>query len=313
MHLLRDTSRESLLNHYRIGPLLYVSEMLLPELPAGELEPDEQPVSIRSGTVPRALPGARASSAWYEATPSEFLLRLPSVASYYVRQGEEVLIEPAAGAAELDVRSYLMGSVFAALCHQRGMLPLHASAVAAHGGAIAFLGPSGAGKSSLVAFLALRGHRVLADDICLIDPAAPRHLRVRPVAPWLKLWSSTLEALGESSTGMSRVFTDDDKYRYTLKQPMAPAALSTVVLLERAEDGSSPQLERVTPVQALHGLLDNTYQAWLVRALGQTDSYFLRCGVALEGVRVFRLQRPWGFAAMDQTLDLLEQQLSIAR
>src|SRR6185437_15564144 len=113
-------------------------------------------------------------------------------------------------------RSYLMGSLFAVLCHQRGLLPLHASAVATGEGAIAFLGSSGAGKSSLAAFLARAGYRVLADDICVIDPTASRYRRVLPVAPWLKLWSATLDAMGEPSSGLPLVFSADEKYSYML-------------------------------------------------------------------------------------------------
>jgi hypothetical protein len=204
-----------------------------------------------------------------------------------------------------------MGSIFAALCHQRGLLPLHASAVARDAGAIAFLGVSGAGKSSIAAFMARRGHRVVADDICLVDPVAPRDRRVVPVAPWLKLWSATLEALGEARTGLPRIFSNDDKYRVALDEDASPVALAQLVLLERGDDGTKPVLERLTPVQALNALLDHTYQAWLVRATGQTETYFQRCGTALEGVRVMRLRRPWGFDAMDETLSLLEQHLGV--
>jgi hypothetical protein len=217
------------------------------------------------------------------------------------------------GAAELDVRSYLMGSLFAVLCHQRGMLPLHASAIATPQGAVAFLGNSGAGKSSIAAFLARRGHTILADDICLIDPAAARDRRVLPVALWLKLWSATLDAIGESRHGLSRIFSDDEKYRYTLQQPDTPTALAELIVLERAEDQPEIRFERLTPVHALHAVLDFTYQSWLVRATGRTDRYFLRCGEALDGVRVTRMRRPWGFDAMGATVAALEAHLDLKR
>ena len=156
------------------------------------------------------------------------------MATYFVRDGVDILVDQETGAADLDVRSYLMGSLFAVLCHQRGLLPLHASAIAGPQGAVAFLGASGAGKSSIAAFLSRRGHRVLADDICLVDPAAPRDQRVLPVAPWLKLWSTTLDAMGESDRGLPRVFSDDEKYRYALQQHEASTPLAEIILLERA-------------------------------------------------------------------------------
>jgi hypothetical protein len=286
-------------------------------LPPAAPEDGERPVNIRLGATPAALSAPLATAESYEANDTEFLLRLPGIATYYVRDGVEIVVHKDAGAPELDVRSYLMGNLFAVLCHQRGLLPLHASAIAAPQGAVAFLGASGAGKSSIAAFLARRGHHVLADDICLVDPAAPRDQRVLPMAPWLKLWSATLDAMGESSQGLPRIFSDDEKYRYVLRQPEAPTPLAELILLERAEDQAEDQagasFEPLAPVHALHAVLDFTYQSWLVRATGRMDRYFLRCGQALDGVRVTRMRRPWGFEAMDATLEALETHLAVQR
>jgi hypothetical protein len=43
--------------------------------------------------------------------------------------------------------------------------------------------------------------------------------------------------------------------------------------------------------------------------MGRTESYFLRCGQALEGARVTRMRRPWGFDTMEATLTALEDHL----
>ena len=288
-------------------------------MPLAAPQEGERPVNIRLGATPAALSAPLATAESYEANDTEFLLRLPGIASYYVRDGVEIVVNKGAGAPELDVRSYLMGNLFAVLCHQRGLLPLHASAIATRRGAVAFLGASGAGKSSIAAFLARRGHRILADDICLVDPAAPRDRRVMPMAPWLKLWSATLDAMGESSEGLPRIFSDDEKYRYVLEQPEAPTSLAELILLERAEDRTEAEnqteasFEALPPVHALHAVLDFTYQSWLVRATGRIDRYFLRCGQALDGVRVTRMRRPWGFEAMDATLQALEAHLAVKR
>jgi hypothetical protein len=309
MHLPGDGEGPTL-NTYRIGPLVYVTELLLPELLRAAPETGDRPVHIRLGGAPAALRAPLATAKDYEASDTEFLLRLPGVATYCVRNGVEILVDRDAGAADLDVRSYLMGSLFAVLCHQRGLLPLHASAIATPQGAVAFLGVSGAGKSSIAAFLSQRGHRIVADDICLIDPAAPRDRRVLPVAPWLKLWNATLDAMGESSGGLPRVFSDDEKYRYGLEQHDSPAPLAELILLERAQNQSEATFERLTPVHAVHAVLDLTYQSWLVRAMGRTEQYFLRCGQALEGVRVTRMRRTWSFDAMETTLSALEAHLA---
>jgi hypothetical protein len=302
--------RGGCLNCYRIGPFFYVTELLLPELTRITAEGNAVPVHIRVGTAPATLSAPLAATPDYEASESEFLLRISGVAAYYAREGVEIIVDPEAGAPELDLRSYLMGSLFAVICHQRGFLPLHASAIETPQGAVAFLGASGAGKSSTVAFLARRGRRVLADDICVVDPAAPRKQRVLPVAPWLKLWDTTLEAMGESSHGLPRVFAEDDKYRYALQQPDSTTALAELILLERDDAVTMPVFERLSAVQAMQAVLDFTFQSWLVRATGRTEHYFLLCGRALEGVRITRMRRSWGFDAMEANLTALEAHLA---
>jgi hypothetical protein len=96
-----------------------------------------------------------------------------------------------------------------------------------------------------------------------------------------------------------------------LQQHDAPSPLAELILLERAEEQAEASFEQLAPVHALHAVLDNTYQSWLVRATGRTDRYFLRCGEALDGVRVIRMRRPWGFDAMAATLEALEGRLGL--
>ena len=76
--------------------------------------------------------------------------------------------------APADVRLFLLGSVWGALALQRGLLPLHASAVGRGRTVHAFTGPPGAGKSTLAAALAARGYPLFTDD--MLDPG-PRFVR----------------------------------------------------------------------------------------------------------------------------------------
>src|SRR5579872_2437348 len=144
------------------------SDIALPELAPGcGLELD---VTIRAGSVPETLDQAYAVGVLYRAAPGRFLLNMPRIARYLASDGNAIVIERAAGADDADVRVFLLGSVFGALLHQRGVLPLHGSAVEAAPGAVLLLGASVSGKSTLGAEFQRRGYRVLADDICSVAP-----------------------------------------------------------------------------------------------------------------------------------------------
>src|SRR5271156_4990993 len=173
---------------YLLGGITLVSEIAFPELP--RIQPERatpHPVHIRLGDVEENWPNAVEVDPDCFATPSQYFLRIHGIARYLVTNGTEIVVSPDADAPPLDVRAYLLGTIFVVLCQQRGLLPLHASAVSSRSGVAAFLGNSGQGKSTLAAHLAQRGFRVLADDVCLIDFMEPSAAMVIHTAPWLKL------------------------------------------------------------------------------------------------------------------------------
>src|SRR6516164_7699689 len=76
MHLPGDGGGPPL-NCYRIGPFVYVTELLLPELPPEAPEAAGRPVHIRLAKAPTALRSPLATAHTFEANDTEFLLRLP--------------------------------------------------------------------------------------------------------------------------------------------------------------------------------------------------------------------------------------------
>ncbi len=68
----------------------------------------------------------------------------------------------------------------AASCHQ--WLTLHAASLERNGGVVILPAPPGSGKSTLCAALALRGWRLMSDEMCLIDLQVGQvHALARPI------------------------------------------------------------------------------------------------------------------------------------
>jgi hypothetical protein len=299
---------------YGFGPFSLTSELALPELPPASSEGLGVKIVVES--VPGAISAPTFATALCSASRNEFLLHIPDVARYYIRNGREVKIQPDPNSSELDIRGYLLGNIFAVLCHQRRLLPLHASAVRIGNGAIAFLGDSGAGKSTLAAFLLARGHSLVADDVCLLDPDADQSNRVIPVAPWLKLWPSSLEVLGRGPEGLSRTFHDEEKYRVPVSESARVderrLPLRALVFLKRSDDAPDSATSDITllplaPAQQMVQTMRFTYQQYLLEWLGLQEEHFARCSLAIAGAEVFVCTRPWGFAALESLAQLLEK------
>jgi hypothetical protein len=55
--------------------------------------------------------------------------------------------------------------------------------------------------------------------------------------------------------------------------------------------------------------MQNVYPPGLAAALGYQSHVFIVCTAVARDVPVFRLSRPWDFAALDQGIELLENHL----
>ena len=129
-------------------------------------------VTVRRAAVPDSLQCADAKGPAWEHAGGRLLIRHPSGARFLIEGGDSIRYEVGHGMVPDEVGSFLFGPLWAALALQRGLLPLHASAVNRAGAVHAFTGPSGAGKSTLAASLSGRGLPFFTDDVLLLDPVA---------------------------------------------------------------------------------------------------------------------------------------------
>ena len=303
------TDENSPLNVYQFGPFRLESEIEIVEL-QGISGSGHIPVGIRLGAVLEDIDGA-AYGRLCQVAASEYLLNIPQVARFHVTNGNSVRVQMAEDAPGADVSAFLLGSVFGALCHQNGLLPLHASSVRTGDGVTAFLGDSGAGKSTLAACLQGHGFPIVSDDICVLeDDAASGEMRVIPVAGWLKLWRASLNHLGETPDERNRVFSADDKYRLYLEAHAGDRPLlKNLVFLEKASEGVGPKLEALTAAETLARMMQLTYLGYITELTGTHARVFRQCARAMAEAKGYRLTVPWGFEAMDGVLELLEREL----
>ena len=294
---------------YLFGPFRFLSELEIVPLEGGSGS-GRLTVRIALGKVAAELPGAAVFDRFCQVAPAAYLLDIPAVARFLVEDGREVRVQLAPGGPMADVCTYLLGSIFGALCHQNGLLPLHASAIEQNGAVTAFLGESGAGKSTMAACLQARGRRIISDDICLLEEDE-KGLQVTPVAGWLKLWRQSLNHLGERPDERNRVLADDEKYRvYLAPVSVERPKLRNIVLLERAEDPeTTPRLEPLTAVETIGAMMRMTYLAYVVALTQGEARLFQRCAQVLSEARGYRLIAPWGLDHMEAVLDLVEREL----
>jgi len=288
---------------YRAFGLTIASRLPLPELPQAEGEPD---VEIVPGPVPPELPGAVRRGVRFQVAPGELLLQVDGVARYLARGGRRIVVDRAAGAPPESVRLFLLGSVFAALLLERGVLPLSASAVATQGGCLVFMGHSAAGKSTLAAGFVSRGYRVLTDDVCAISFATGGPM-VWPAYPQLKLWPDVLLKLGRDPSALGRVRPELEKRVLPLgsssTEPLAPIGLYLLSGVSTATEVGLTPLEGQAKLTAL---ATHTYGPQFVEGLGTEASYFENLARLVAAGPVRAIHWPDGRFMLQEVIERIE-------
>jgi hypothetical protein len=298
---------------YKLAGLRIISDLSLPSLQPCEDETSAgDEIVIRRAHVPTLLSSTNVKFPGGQCNAKELSLEIPEVARYLVREGKEILVDQARTASHGDVCAYLLGSVFGVLGHQRGIPPLHASAIDVPDGCVAFVGDSGTGKSTLVAALAATGHQVIADDVCFLQVSSEGGAQVWPGVNRLRLWEDAIVALGCNRAGAEAVWRGWDKYFIPIprpRNPTAPRHLRRVYQLHAASDGDGAGVIRLNGAAAVEVLIHNIYRLDLAEYMGFKRAAFNVCAAVARHVQVFRFSRPMGLQALREGVEFLEDHL----
>jgi len=177
--------------------------------------------------------------------------------------GKEIWATWAEASSLEDACSYLLGPVLGLLLRLRGVTCLHASAVALHGAAVAFVGMEGAGKSTTAAAFAREGFGVLSDDVVALRENEEGFLVV-PAYPHLCLWPESVAMLYGSADALPHFSKGWEKQRLSLGDREArfesePLPLGAIYFLGERRADPAPFVEAVRPQAALLSLVADTF------------------------------------------------------
>jgi hypothetical protein len=291
--------------YYQAFGLTIASTIPCPELLTQLGQPD---VIIDYGAVPDTLEDAEVATGWYQQNSEAVLLKIDSIAKYLILQGKKIIIEPMAGSHADEVRLFLFGSAFGALLHQRGLLPVHGSAIEIHGSAVLFVGPSGQGKSTLAGGFHQLGYQIIADDVCVVSTANGDLTSVYPGFPRLKLWSDTLAKLGKNPEGLRKIIPSMEKRHLPLEQGFCatPRPLNRIYELTTS-DTQEFNLIRLQGIEKLTPLMDHTYRPEFLFGAERKKLHFAQCAAAVRHATVCRVTRPHSPFLLADLIDLVKQ------
>jgi hypothetical protein len=171
------------------------------------------------------------------------------------------------GAGALALLHQLVVALMAGF-QERGLLAVHAAAVARHGRAVVLSGPGGVGKTTLTLALASRGLEILSDELAVLDPAQQlvypyrRNVHVRPGTPELVDGMANLSNRPREQLGGGIAWAIPHADLGSKLDDEAPRALAGVVMLRPHElDRAEPFIEPLRGSLAAIELMRATWAA----------------------------------------------------
>jgi hypothetical protein len=215
------------------------------------------------------------------------------VADFEIAGGRQILVWPAAGAMQKDIEIFLFGPAWATLCHQRGILPLHASAIVTGKGITAFAGHSGAGKSTTAALLNSFGYELIADDILPVSFNLDSTPGAWPYLRRLKLQRDPIIQLGFTPTEIVSEILDKEKYFVHSKRIGDDTwrRLDRLYLLENDLTASDASIQQITGMDAIQALVEQTYHFNFIVGNRRFGEHLAFCTRLASSIVIYRLRR----------------------
>lgn len=278
------------------------SALPLPDLSRWQGDARAPDVTIEIGEVPPFESPAATTPMVQIDDARRLRFDVEGVAAYRIEGGSRITVAPAMPLDSPDIRLFLLGSGLGYLCHQRGVVPIHAATVEIDGEAVSFAGASGAGKSTLADAFVRRGYALLSDDVSPVDLA---HGTILPSLQRVRLWADAVGNAGFDTAGLERCQTGLEKFSRPLTHlpratPLPPRALFHL----EAHPGERAIFRRLRGRNAAQRLRRQLYRRpSLVALYGEAEAMVRIAAAAAAIPSHFTLERPMAFGALDALVD----------
>lgn len=198
----------------------------------------------------------------------------------------------------------------------RGVLCLHANALATERGVIGLVAPSQMGKTTLTAALAASGMAIMTDDMMAVYPS-DAGWRVFPGWPRLRMWPDAARYfVGDAVEQLARVHTRFDKRVVNLEENVGfdfcrhSGSLNRLYLLERRDDASDDVvMEEMTPRSGLLALMQHSMLASAYRTLGVEEQRLEKLSALVTSVVMKKIVYSSGRQSLERVCKAIQSDL----
>ena len=284
------------------------SEVLLPEATQQLDQSNLVDVQIIIDDMPIIEDEWTKINDYFAMKENEILFQVPDVATFFIKDGKQIIVTPETNANEDQIRLYLLGTCMGVILLQRKILPLHGSVIAIDGKAYAFVGDSGAGKSTLASAFLNQGYQILTDDVIPVQLNEENIPIVIPSYPQQKLWQESLDQFGVDSNQYRPLFARETKFSVPVESKFYSESLPLSGVFDLVKVvGDEVEMHSIQGLNRLHTIYYHTYRNFLIEPMGLMDWHFKTTTKIANTIDLYQLRRPIStFTANDLPALILE-------
>jgi hypothetical protein len=238
----------------------------------------------------------------------DFYLKIDEIATYRVKNGNNVQVYPHARADLASIKLFLNGSVLGAVLHQRATLPFHGSCFELGGKGILLCGDSGAGKSSVTASFCQDGAEFINDDITPVE-ITEAATTIIPIKTRIKLWEDSLEKLEIENTQFDKIRPDVEKFYLPVEKNYKKQQRLHHIFILGIHTKGYFEANELEGMQKFTALRNQIYREIYLKGMPETEKiYFKQLFQLAKNVRVTVIMRPQQ-SEITATKEFIKQQL----
>jgi len=264
-------------------------------------------VTIRRGHVDNLPSKVHESGCWFHTSPQKTYLVWDGIGVIKIQNGCEIIVDPEEGVEEGVLHQAIQGTAFGLLLHQRGLFPLHASAVLIDDQAVAFAGKAGRGKSTLASVFHSRGYPLISDDITAVAMKG-RSLLTAPGFPMIKLWPDSMATYGDPADKHYPLHAGTEKILIPKVNGFvhSPHPLKRIYILEK----DNPEgIDTMPSHKALLEVIKNCYCSKLIQASIGAQAHMRNSARLVNHTKVYYLNIHWSLQDLSDVVQMIEKHL----